>query len=395
MDILKKLEERRITAEEAARLLDSLKYKESTTTNNTTYNKDVKKEYSYDDKKNNSSNNNTSSQSSKFDDFASEMSRKFQVLATDLEPKLMKLTETIVEGTVTMADKLSKSIQSHKPTDTYKEPSRSGTYKTSTGVEKTFELKVLSPQNQLNLTAINGNILIRGYNGDKITAKIYFKAKKSGANIDFLKLGSKYYLDYNEEDFNSISIDAFIPESLFNNIIIETNNGEINISSLKTENILIKNSTGKTEINNLNSKNIKVECDNNFLSINNLVANYACIENFNGDIAVTSFDVEKSKVSTFNGSVNLNIPEFKKFNNYIWDVESSNGKLIANLPMSNQLGYYISASTTLGNIKVGLVGLDYLKNNANFVEAKSINYDSCEKNIMLKLQTSNAQLIIN
>lgn len=391
MDILKKLEQRTISAEEAARLLDALNNEPKNYTNNAK----EEKEHTYDTKKTYNSNNNTSSQSKKFDDFTTEMSKKFQVLATDLEPKLIKLTETIVENTATMASKISKSIQYHKSTDAYREHTKSSNYKTSGGIEKTFELKVSSSTNQLNLTAINGNILVRGYNGDKITAKICFKSKKSGSNIEFLKLGNKYYLDYDEENFSFVSIDAFIPESLFNNIIIETNNGEINISSLQSENILIKNSTGKTEVNSINSENIKIECDNNFLNLNNIVGKYGCIENFNGDIVVTSFDVEKAKISTFNGSINLNIPDFKNYKNYLWDVEASNGKLTANMPTSKEIGYYINATTTLSNIKLGLIGLDYLQNNTNFVEAKSINYESYEKNVMLKLQTSNAQLIVN
>ncbi|MDR2899677.1 MAG: hypothetical protein LBU94_05135, partial [Clostridiales bacterium] len=45
-----------------------------------------------------------------FDDFASELGRKFNAFARDMEPKLQKFTETVVEKTANMADMISKSV---------------------------------------------------------------------------------------------------------------------------------------------------------------------------------------------------------------------------------------------------------------------------------------------
>jgi hypothetical protein len=87
--------------------------------------------------------------------------------------------------------------------------------------------------------------------------------------------------------------------------------------------------------------------------------------------------------------------QFEHFNEYLWDVVSSNGKLTMNLPTTPDLGYHIKAHITLGQIRIGLTNLRYIANSSSLTEAMSINYDSCPKKTKFILETSNAALQIN
>jgi hypothetical protein len=96
-----------------------------------------------------------------------------------------------------------------------------------------------------------------------------------------------------------------------------------------------------------------------------------------------------------NGGITVNMSAFREYNEYIWDVESSNGKLSMNLPTTPELGYYVKAHVTLGQIRLGLTNLNYIINTSAMTEAKSINFDACPKKVKFALEGSNAPLQIN
>jgi hypothetical protein len=49
----------------------------------------------------------------------------------------------------------------------------------------------------------------------------------------------------------------------------------------------------------------------------------------------------------------------------------------------------------MGEIRLGLTGLQYIINDPTMVEARSVQYDAAAKQIRLNVETSNAPLVIN
>ncbi len=383
--ILKMLEEKKITAEEAAKLLESVGGGKAT-----------KKVYNHD----NNTNRPNSQEGQSIDDFTSDMAKKFDNLAKDLEPKIHSLTKVIAQKTADAADKLSKTLQNYQESEIKTPPPRTAPPRPETrtygpGKEKTFEMVVSGNENQLNLSSLNGDVFIKGYNGDKITLKLFYKSRKNSDDIEFVKLSNKYLLNYNEDDFETVSLDIFLPEKLFSNLIIDTNNGKISVSTVVCEYLIINNLNGSTALKDINCQNMKIDCNNNNLSLENIKGKIAKVENYNGSLNLTNLDVEKVKIDSFNCNINANIETYNLFEEYVWEIEASNGKIGFNLPSRNNIGYYINARTSLNNVKVGIVGLSYLANSANFIEARSINYDSVSKRILLRMETSNAPIVIN
>ena len=325
-----------------------------------------------------------------FDEFTGDLSKKFEQFARDMEPKLYKLTETVAEKTSAVADKISKSLSQTPPRET---PGVKKSY--SNMEERSFESFVTPGYNELSLSGLNGDVLIKGYNGDKISARIYYKTKKPGAYIDIIQLGTKYFLNYEEDEFEKVSIDAFVPETMFNNINIQTINGQLSVSSLRAENCVFVNTNAATEIKDIDVSNFKIECSNGALRLENIRGSSGKAENFNGSVQGTAIDVANLELISQNGSVGINIASFDRYSDYVWAVEASNGKLTLNMPSSRDLGYHIKAHTALNSIRVGLTGLSYMFNEPSFVEAKSSAYDICSKKIKLSMETSNAPIILN
>jgi len=100
-------------------------------------------------------------------------------------------------------------------------------------------------------------------------------------------------------------------------------------------------------------------------------------------------------MTTFNGAVDMQIAQFASFDHYDWKIETGNEKLNLALPSYVSLGYHVKAHAALNTVKLGLVGMDYIRNDKSMIEAKSINYNDATKKVDLVLETSNAPLVVN
>ena len=323
-----------------------------------------------------------------------ELGRKFAAFAKDLEPKIQKATEIVAEKTVTLADKLSKSFDSAS-LPRMPETGAKSTASPGAGTERNIELLIADGYNELNLSGLNGNVHIKGYNGDKISARIHYKANRSSAAIDLMKLGGKYYLSYEEDDFQFVSIDAYVPAHKFKVINISGINGNMDLSGLSCDQLQISNSNGQTVLLDLTAESIKSESGNGRLTIGNITASTAVIEHFNGVVDAGEIDAEKLSLTNFNGSLSMSASAFNRFNEYLWNVETSNAKLTFNVPTLPGLGYHIKAHAALGNVRIGLTGLEFLINDPGLIEARTASFDSCGKKVRLALETSNAPLTVN
>ena len=321
------------------------------------------------------------------DSFASDLSRKFDAFARDLEPKLQRFSETVVEKTADIADKISRSLDdSRRPAPAVPR---------SDGQEKQFELFVTPGYNEFSIAGLNGDVLIHGYNGDKISASVFCKPKRLNAALNLMRLGNKYFLNYDDDDFDKVSVDAYVPENMFNVITVNTINGALDVSTLSADNITLNNSNGQTKLQSLSADFLKTECNNGRLNIHVVKARNARIENFNGAIDVLDLDSSNLRLTSVNGGIVVNMSQYEAFSDYMWDIESSNGKMTLNLPTYPNLGYYVKAHTSLGQIRIGLTNLNYLFNSSSLIEAKSINFAGSSKTVKLALETSNAPLQIN
>ncbi|MCL1846008.1 MAG: DUF4097 domain-containing protein [Defluviitaleaceae bacterium] len=335
-----------------------------------------------------------------YDSSYSDLGEKFESFARDAAPKVEKFTKAVAEKIVGATDKLSETFapeDGHDPQRAPSAESKKASAKSSKNeVEKQIEILVTPDvSNELNISCHNGNIHIRGYNGDKITARLTYRANKADAPIEIKKLGGKYSLHYEAEDFHSVSIDAFVPERAFGVIKIDGMNGNLDASTLSANEIRFSNANGNSSISEISAVKFFAEASNGRLTVSKIAAESATIENMNGSTEADETDVANLKLSNYNAPLSIIVSKFSRHADYIWSVETGNAKLGINLPSSHDVGYYVKAHAPMGEIRVGLANLKYVINEPSVVEAQSANLDRAAKKIKLTAETSNASLFIN
>ena len=407
MMILKMLEERKITADEAARLLSAAENSGGAKPAPDFSAIAPKPSRSYSDgPQPNRPSGHSSAHKPGEPSMVDDISRKFGAFVKDMEPKVKKGIGIAVEKTASAADSLSKSLSSSKPAHSGYAPQQSAypaapkpparpSAPAGKGIEESIEIHVAHAGAQLNLAGLNGQVLVKGYNGDKISAKIFTVAKRAGAKIQLATLGNKYYLSYDENDFERVCIDAFVPETMFDFVHVSTINGDVRVATISCNSIKIENLNGSTETSQIKADNITIEQNNGKLAMDGLNARAIHAENFNGAISASAIDASKLVMTTFNGAVDMQIAQFASFDHYDWKIETGNEKLNLALPSYVSLGYHVKAHAALNTVKLGLVGMDYIRNDKSMIEAKSINYNDATKKVDLVLETSNAPLVVN
>ena len=334
-----------------------------------------------------------------------DLGRKFESFARDMAPKVQKFAESAVGAIVGVTDKVSDAFtsgtshhgspapshgQSARPT-----PPRPAATPAGMAVINIEKLVEAGSHNELSLSGLNGDIRIKGYNGDKITASLAYKAKRAGAPIELVKLGGKYFLNYEADDFHQVSIDAYVPERAFGIIKVDGINCQVDCSSLAAGDIRINNENGTLNISGLSANAITAENGNGRFSVSNIAATTATLENLNGPMEATEVDVANLKLTNYNSPVSIIMSGFNRHEDYLWNVETGNAKLSMNMPTLPSLGYHIKAHAAMSEIRLGLTGLQFLINEPTLVEARSISYDHAVKKLKLAAETSNAPLTIS
>jgi hypothetical protein len=263
---------------------------------------------------------------------------------------------------------------------------------TVVNIEKLVEV---GGHNELSISGLNGEIRIKGYNGDKITAQLSYKAKRPGAAIELVKLGGKYFLNYEEDEFSQVSIDAYVPERAFGVVKVEGINCVVDCSSLAAGDMRIVNGNGNLSISGISANTLHAENGNGRLIVSNIAAETTHIENINGQVECTEIDIANLKLTNYNSPISVIMSGFNRHTDYLWSVETGNAKLSMNMPTLPDLGYHIKAHAAMGEIRLGLTGLQFLINEPSLVEARSVSFDHAGKRLKLAAETSNAPLTIS
>ena len=298
MMILKMLEEGKITSQEAARLLESLK--DTPSKPKTTYS---------------SSPSSTTYKSQGANHSSSDWVK-------DIEPKVQKAAQVVAKTASSLMDKLSKTLASSD-------------FKTEK--ELSLDLKVVPQDHQeLFLKGKNGSLFLKGYNGDKINLKVYYKTKgESGLGIRLVQMDGKIFLQYEEEYISSIRMEGFIPESYFHNIRLETSNGKIRLETCKTQKLSIVTSNAPVDIQEVDSQTVVAETSNAPISIQ------AQIDEF------LDYTQYQWSLETSNAPIELKIPSEEKIGYRVRATTSLNG-IQADIPYltyTQNEGNYIDAHT--------------------------------------------------
>jgi hypothetical protein len=229
--------------------------------------------------------------------------------------------------------------------------------------EKRFQIGVGSGDNTLILSAVRGYVKAHGYNGDSVSAKVAYKAKNGGGSIDLTQIGKKISLSYDESKFESVSVDISIPERLFSLIRIEADASSIELAQLASSSVIVSGEGIKLQGVLAESLNAETE----------------------GQLEVFDVDASSLRLSSKNGGIKASVSQLSHFSEYLWDMRSG-GKLDIKMPSDRCIGYHLKARASRGEVRIGLPGMK-TTGNTHELEALSDGFDLKAKKVKCLAQS--------
>lgn len=334
-----------------------------------------------------------------------DIGKKFESFARDVGPKARKFTEAVADKISMAAGKMSDVFAPERDTEAARAPRQAAAGRPAPPAPKARagELRQMSVElfvekgamNELDLSCLGGELRLKGYNGDKITAKITYRPNHAKAAIELAKLGGRHFLKYEPDDFSLVAVDAYVPEKAFGAVKLDGTNCEVDLSNLSADHVRVSNMNGPASISGISAGHFFAETSGARLSVSGITAARAKIENMNGPLEAVELDVSELKLSNYNAPLSLMVSKFERFGEYVWSVETGNAKLGMNLPTLHGVGYHIKAHAAMSEIRLGLTGLQFLVNEPSLVEARSTDFERARAKVRIAVETSNAPLTIN
>ncbi|MCL2406476.1 MAG: DUF4097 domain-containing protein [Defluviitaleaceae bacterium] len=339
-----------------------------------------------------------------------DISHKMETLFEKMERKLQRVAEAVVEKTgnaITRASgKAAKPVVEKDMPFLSKMPAQQPKAATPriladkpTTRKLRSEIKITQtvavPGSELILDGLHGDMHIKGYNGDKITATVSYTQRRGNSVPELAVLGNKYYLSYDDSEIDSVSVDAYIPAYMFSSVRLSNDGATIVLAQLEVSELRVESQGGDVEITDVKTENLLAETINGTMRLSNISADRAAVDNFNGAINAVNVDAAQMKMTAINFGINLQMAQFSNYRNYTWGVEANNGKLNLVLPSSVDVGYHISATAALSDVRIGLTGVSYISRGASTAEVQSANFDIAPRKVTMLLESSNAPVVVS
>ena len=194
-------------------------------------------------------------------------------------------------------------------------------------------------------------------------------------------------------------VEVLVPKHL-NTLNIVTTNGKCELNDITADNIVPNTSNSKISLLNCQSKTLKVSTSNGKIIVADTSSDFADFNTSNGKIEIANCKFDKLDAKTSNGAIVLDgiYKVNAKEGNY--NLRTSNGKITISLNNSETCGCMIDATTSVGNISVDLPQLNYFIDKKSFsmqsvAQIKSANFDSIEDKIFINAHTSNSSVAID
>lgn len=391
--ILRMLEEKKITSEEAAKLLAALE-------------QEPKQEASENFRRNqNQRQNGFTDEAAKVRDRVNNWKKEFKNnynqadfdnMIDDFANKAEKIGKNVAATTFGIVDKVIDYVGSFVDTNSF---NIFGSLQT---VQKNFEV-IPAESATFDISAINGSVTIKKHLDPnvKIIARIKSAAPSGEGILSFVDEPSAIALKLNSTAMNvSVSYEIFIPELKFKSIKIENSNGKIYIEDSLSEEITATTKNAHIELMGVNSDKIAVNTKNGRVQMNYIIGNKIEINTTNAVIDIKHIKVQDISAVTINGRIVIenaqNIDENTDMNMFL---KTSNGGIKVNMNDLDGRMYKVKAHASNGSINLLIPEIVYHNVNrrgeaGSFVEAESKDFETGLNKVIITGETMNGQIEI-
>jgi len=390
--ILKMLEEGKINADEAAKLLEAIEKGSSESHSNMKEDKSQQFHKTFQE------------EASKVKDRINEWKREFKTnnggkdfdnIIDEFAEKMEKVGKNVAATTFGIVDKVIDFVGSFVDTNAF---SIFGKYATT---EKVFEAYP-GVNSDILIEGINGYIVVKKHLDDKVL--IRSKIKSSADNVDsilaFNADEKEISLKVNKQPNTSVSYEIFLPAVKFNNIKLETANGKIYVEDSISNNFVSVTKNSHIELMGVNSEMISVNTKNAKIQISYVIGKNIDIITNNSVIDVKHIKAQNLRAATMNGRILIeNVQNYENLTDINMSLKTSNGGIKVNMNDMDNKGYKVKARTTNGGINILIPEMTYHNINrkspgGNFVEAESNNFNSYSEKVTIDAETVNGYIEI-
>jgi DUF4097 and DUF4098 domain-containing protein YvlB len=389
--ILKMLEEKKISADEAAKLLAALD-EENKQESTDSYNRKQKS-------------NGFADEAAKVRDRVNEWKKEFKNnynqadfdnMIDDFATKAEKVGKNVASTTFGIVDKVIDYVGSFVDTNSF---NIFGNLQT---VQKNFEVYPAEGA-ILEVSGFNGTVIIKKHLDPKVMviSRIKSPAPNGEGIIAFNDDPANISVKVNSTAMNvSVSHEIFIPEKKFKMIKIENANGKIYIEDSLSEELIATTKNAHIELMGVNSDRVSVNTKNGRIQISYVIGGKIDINTSNAVIDIKHIKAKDISAVTMNGRIAIenaqNIEGDADMNMYL---KTSNGGIKVNMNDMDSRVYKIKAHASNGSVNLLIPEIVYHNVNrkgatGSFVEAESKDYQTGSNKVNITGETMNGHIEI-
>ena len=263
-----------------------------------------------------------------------------------------------------------------------------------------------SDEVRLELATENGAIELEGWTGDhyrlilkkKVRGNDEQSARERAAEIVEIEESSEGLRIVSKAGPNeALHVRLSVPLDKRYHLSFGTSNGQVKVASLGSVGGSIATTNGKVELRDLKGERLTARTSNGSVECVAVTMQELILATSNGRIRAEGGFAQRLEASTSNGSI-LVSPQGALGQGQSLNLHTSNGGISVKLPPGLQNACWLDASSSFGAIKADLEGLQYfIKENSfgyNRVQAETQGFAAQDGKISIYARTSNGSISI-
>ncbi len=370
--ILKMLEEGKITADQAMKLLESIDAGD--------------KSYINDEEK--TSNSRINRKINEFSKTAEKIADKF---GPEFISRVENVSSDFADAALKFADKMvsyvSGGISSFESYNT---------------VTKKFSYPIENNKINVKIKTQNVKIAVKESKERDISIKLQLNLIDDADDLD-----NYIHSEYAEGLLNFATdfpykiwgkLEILVPEGV-DALIIETSNSKCQFDNIHGEKLSCITTNGKIEITECFFGKIHGETNNAKIQIVKTESSEAILDTSNAGIELNNSYFNKLKSHTSNGSIMLTNSQAQEPGEANYELITSNGKISIDLYQNDDQAYKVKARTSLGNINLSQLSSYYVERNDTNMQSEVVitskNYEYAENRMIINAATTNSSINIS
>ena len=266
----------------------------------------------------------------------------------------------------------------------------------------------------LTLVGKNARVTVRGYDGDVIRVECNFDSRRPDAEVYFHEENGVFQLVYDEKMMRTMSINCEVPRIMISEVLVASKNAKvlvegltagrvriaskndgIKVESLSCTELIVQNRNDAIRVFGVGAENIHLETTNAKIVAESIRANIANLKTSNARIQTENADVINMQLHTTNSGLKLN-KTLQGIDGHdgerVLEAHTTNGGIVFVAPLEMALN--IQAYTTHGKVACGREDLSYSDFSKGYINGESHSYEHKGNRMRVKLSTTNSSIKI-